>query len=180
MSNSPFICAEAKAQNIFWNQKKLLLTMIPQFITMLYGSWLHSYQEEDLLPTWNCTGGEMMISKNQGLGSSDSYGQPNFWRRMRQVKVHTFNQVSWTLELTWAAIHTHPCKHAMLLLRYVCFIVISLSSVSLELRLISASYLTNKADLVLLLRPWEKKMSILKEMQEVPYTIYRVFSSLIL
>lgn len=68
----------------------------------------------------------------------------------------------------------------MLLLRYVCFIVISLSSVSLELRLISASYLTNKADLVLLLRPWEKKMSILKEMQEVPYTIYRVFSTLIL
>lgn len=32
----------------------------------------------------------MIVSKNQGLGSSDSYGQLNFWRRTRWTEVRTF------------------------------------------------------------------------------------------
>ena len=88
-----------------------------------------------------------MGGKNQGLGSSNSRGQPNFWRRTRSTGIHTFKPHLLGLESHLSSnIYTHPYTHAVLLLQYLCFIISLLSGVSLQPKLVLASYLTNKAD----------------------------------
>lgn len=89
-----------------------------------------------------------MGGKNQGLGSSNSCEQPNFWRT-RSIEVHTFKPYLLGLGSHLSSniyIYVHPIHTQCFLLWYLCFIISLLSGVSLRFMLILALYLTNKTD----------------------------------